>query len=151
MPPFVTKSWLNGRANGDDARLNATTMNDLEARIATAIGSGVGGGSSLHIENSGPVTGDQTLDVTNYQDVLWFVTLGADLKLQISGWSTGKSVTLVIKQDATGGRVVSQLPTAKWEGGSIPATSTAANAIDIRTFFRGLSETFGFESGTAMA
>jgi hypothetical protein len=151
MPPFEQKTWLKGRVNGDAARWNDVAANDLEQRIATAIGSGVGGGSSLHIENTGTATGNQTLDMTTHQDVLWIVTLGADLKLEISGWATGKSVTLVVKQDATGGRVLTQLPTAKWEGGSIPASSTAPNAIDIRAFFRGLSETFGFESGTGMA
>jgi hypothetical protein len=150
MPPFVKVVHQNGRDNGAAARWSSTEVNDLEDRIETAIGTGTAGGPEL--VNQGTITVSTTLDMAAHQDVIWVVTLGAtNLKLEISNWSTGKSVTLIVKQDATGGRVLQSLPTAKWDGGTIPTGSTAANAIDIRSFFRGLSETFGFESGTGMA
>lgn len=150
MPPFVTKTWLKGRANGAAARLDDVAMNDLEARIQTAVGTGASGGTETI--NQGTVTTNTTLDMSTHQDVMWVVTLGAtNLKLEISNWSTAKSVMLIIKQDATGGRVLQSLPTAKWDGGAIPTGSTDPNAIDIRGFIRGISETYGFESGTGMA
>jgi hypothetical protein len=150
MPPFVKKTWLDGRDNGTSARWDSVAVNDLETRIETAVGTGAAGGPEL--VNQGTITVSTTLDMATHQDVIWVVTLGAtNLKLEISNWATGKSVTLIVKQDATGGRVLQSLPTAKWDGGTIPTGSTAANAIDIRAFFRGLSETFGFESGTGMA
>lgn len=154
MPPFVQKTWLNGRDNGVNARWNAAAANDLETRIATAIGSGGGGGGggAPSVVNQGTITTDATLDMSTYQDVIWVVTLGAtNLKLEISGWSVTKSVTLQIHQDASGGRVLAQLPTALWEGGAIPVGSIGGNDIDIRAFYRSISHTFGFESGTGMA
>lgn len=150
MPPYVKKTWMNGRENGAAARLNATEMNLLETRIEAAIGTGTSGG--VEVVNAGSITTDTTLPMGTHQDVLWFVTLGAaGLKLEISGWTTGKSVTLVIQQDGTGGRTLASLPTARWDGTTgIPTASLGANAIDVRTFFRGVSDTFGFDSGSNM-
>jgi hypothetical protein len=151
MPPFVTRAWLDGRANGTSARWNAAAVNDLEARIATAIGTGTGGGGA-EVVDQGTITVDTTLNMATHQDVWWVVTLGAsNLKLEISNWATTKSVVLELHQDATGGRTVLSLPTALWEGGAVPTGSTGANAVDIRSFVRGLTQTFGFDSGTGMA
>lgn len=142
-------NWQNGR-DPTHPRINAQNIRDEFDHMGDYV-EGLAGGS-LAIVSPGTVTTNQTLDMTNFQEVIWAVTLGAtDLKLEISSWSPGKSVTLIVKQDATGSRVLLSLPTAKWEGGAIPVGSTAANAIDIRAFFRGVTETFGFESGTGMA
>lgn len=142
--------WANGRDAAVPTRLNAANILAELDHMGDYV-EGLAGGQ-LAIVNAGTVTTDQTLSMTNYQEVLWEVTLGASgLKLEISNWSPGKSVTLIINQDATGGRTLAQLPTAKWEGGAIPTGSTGSGAIDIRAFFRGINWTFGFESGTGFA
>lgn len=43
--------------------------------------------------------------------------------------AAGKSFTLVLVQDATGGRVTT-LPTTKWGSGATPVLTTTANAVD---------------------
>ncbi len=138
--------WANGRASG--LSLNATRflgeldhMGDYVEALA---------GGALSIVSPGTVTTDQTLDMTSRQECLWIVTLGGDVKLEITGWGAGDSVTLVVKQDATGGRSV-QLPSALWEGGAIPTTTPNANAKDIRGFFSDGTSAYGFDSGTNMA
>lgn len=156
MASYTDRVWVDGRENGTAARWNAAAANDWEARIKAAFAAivtgGTGTGGVTEIDNRGTISANATLDMSSHQDVLWQVTLGANnLKLEIVGWSPGKSVTAIIKQDATGGRTLAALPTAKWEGGTIPTGSSTSNAIDIRAFFRGLTETYGFESGTGMA
>jgi hypothetical protein len=46
----------------------------------------------------------------------------------------GKSMTLVLIQDATGGRTVTWPATVKWSGGIVPVLSTGANKVDYFTF-----------------
>ena len=46
------------------------------------------------------------------------------------------TITLRIIQDGTGGRTISNWPTAcKWPGGTAPLLSTGANDIDILSFY----------------
>ena len=65
------------------------------------------------------------------------LTLGASTTLSFTGApASGNlfSVTLILTQDATGGRTVT-LPTAKYSDGIHPALSIGANATDILTYF----------------
>jgi hypothetical protein len=65
------------------------------------------------------------------------LTLGASTTLSFTGApASGNlfSVTLILTQDATGGRTVT-LPTAKYSDGIAPALSVGANATDILTYF----------------
>jgi hypothetical protein len=84
------------------------------------------------------------------------VTLTANCTFTFSNSpATGKSgsFTLVLKQDATGSRVVTWPAAVKWAGGSAPTFSVAANSVDILTFFTTDSGTiwYGFSAGIAMA
>lgn len=139
--------WANGRASG--LSLNATRFLGELDHMGDYVEGFVGGG--LSIVSPGTVTTNQTLDMSSRQECLWVVTMGASIKFDIVGMAAGDSVTLVIKQDAVGGRVVNQLPVAKWDDGAIPTGSTAANAIDIRGFFSDGTFVYGFDSGTGMA
>jgi hypothetical protein len=65
------------------------------------------------------------------------ITLGASTTLSFTGAPTSGnlfSVTLILTQDVTGGRVVT-LPTAKYSDGIAPALSIGANATDVLTYF----------------
>lgn len=46
-----------------------------------------------------------------------------------------QTLTLVLKQDATGGRTITWPTAVKWPDGASPALSTAANAVNIVTMF----------------
>lgn len=61
--------------------------------------------------------------------------------------------TLILKQDATGGRTITFPATVKWSNGVAPSLSTAANALDILTFMtvNGGTTWCGFLSGVNFA
>ena len=56
------------------------------------------------------------------------------------------SLTLVVVQDSTGGRTITWPSTAKWVGGTAPALSTAANALDVISLLWTGSEYLGVAS-----
>jgi hypothetical protein len=49
--------------------------------------------------------------------------------------SQGGSFTLILRQDATGGRLATWPGTAKWASGGPPTLSTTGAAIDVLSFF----------------
>ena len=53
----------------------------------------------------------------------------------IQNFGTGQTLQLLVIQDATGNRTLTFTPAIKWEGGSFPGLSTAANKRDIITLF----------------
>jgi hypothetical protein len=61
----------------------------------------------------------------------------------------GGSFTLILKQDATGGRTFAWPSSVDWSNGVSPTISTAANAVDILTFLTvdGGTTWYGFLSG----
>lgn len=145
MSPFVPKVWQDGRTGATP--LNASGMIDLETRVTNYTD------SRLVVINAGTITTKPTVDMTNRREVLWIGTLGVPAGTNGVDWSNftaGCSLTVVMKQDATGGRSY-VLPSAKWEGATPPTSSTTPDAIDIRTFFYDGTYTYGFEVGTGMA
>lgn len=60
------------------------------------------------------------------------ITLTAACTLTFPTAAAGKSFTAILRQDATGGRVVT-FPTVTWLGGGVQA-SKAASAVDVATF-----------------
>ncbi|PIR39612.1 MAG: hypothetical protein COV35_03655 [Alphaproteobacteria bacterium CG11_big_fil_rev_8_21_14_0_20_39_49] len=62
---------------------------------------------------------------------------------------SGGSFTLILKQDATGGRSFTFPSSVEWSNGVSPTLSTAANAVDILTFLTidGGTIWYGFLSG----
>jgi hypothetical protein len=61
-----------------------------------------------------------------------------------SNLKDGASYTIIVKQDASGGRVISSFGTAyKWAGGTAPTLSASANAVDILTFISDGTNLYG--------
>ena len=60
-----------------------------------------------------------------------------------SNLSAGQSYILIVKQDATGSRSLTYGAAYKWFGGIVPVLSTAANSIDIITFYCDGTDMFG--------
>jgi hypothetical protein len=69
------------------------------------------------------------------------------------GLMPGNSITLVLTQDVTGSRT-GTFTSVKWDNATAPVLSTAANAVDIITFYTFNGGTtpvwYGFTAGQAM-
>lgn len=130
-----------------------TIPNGASATEAAALGQTVtktGGG--VETISTATATGATTVNLTNGN--VHKLTLTGAVTLTFSGATNGSgcSMTLYIAQDATGGRTITW-PTVKWAGGVAPDISTAANAIDIYTFFTmdGGTTWFGNQAGKGYA
>jgi hypothetical protein len=62
------------------------------------------------------------------------VTLTADCTFTFPAAAAGKSFSMRLKQDGTGGRHATWDSSVKWDGGSAPTLSTAASAVDAFAF-----------------
>lgn len=65
----------------------------------------------------------------------------------------GGAFSLILTQDATGGRTVTWPASVKWAGGTAPTLSTTASAIDVLTFMTtdGGTTWYGFSAGLNMS
>jgi len=71
------------------------------------------------------------------------LTLGGDITITPSNMKSGATYAIVIKQDATGTRLVTWSAAFMWAGGIVPTLSTAVNAIDLFTFSSDGTNMFG--------
>lgn len=62
------------------------------------------------------------------------VTLTANATLTFPAAAAGRQFTLILRQDATGGRTVTWPGTVLWPGGAAPTLTVAANKYDVLTF-----------------
>lgn len=84
--------------------------------------------------NSG--AGTKNIDWTTGNNHLLTLTGNPTLTFTTPPGTTGTThLTLRLVQDATGGRTITWPATVKWIGSSAPTLSTAANAVDIVTFY----------------
>ena len=107
----------------------------------TIIG-GSGGGSSTPTGYSGQqYFVQQTL--TDGSSIAWNMNTQQAAKVTLGGNRTlanptnleaGGTYTLIVSQDATGGRTLAYGTDYKWPGATPPVLSTAANAVDVLTF-----------------
>ena len=84
------------------------------------------------------------VSLTYGANIAWAVDTGASAQVILSGATavldnptgllSGRTYNLIVKQDATGSRILTYGSLFKWAGGTAPTLSTAANAIDIFTF-----------------
>jgi hypothetical protein len=80
------------------------------------------------------------------------ITLDANCTLTFPTAAAGKSFTLVVHQDGTGGRTITWPGTVKWASAAAPTLTSAASKIDVFTFLcvNG-TNWLGFTSGQDMA
>jgi hypothetical protein len=62
------------------------------------------------------------------------VTLTADCAFTFPAAGAGKSFSVRLVQDGTGGRTATWDSSAKWPGGTAPTLSTAASSVDTFAF-----------------
>lgn len=83
------------------------------------------------------------------------VTLSANTAITLPTPGVGKSFTVELRQDATGGRTVAWATPAgaiRWPGGTAPTITATANGIDVITFVCiGGTNWYGFVAGQAFA
>jgi hypothetical protein len=129
---------VTGDVDFNDKVLSKATIKDYAETKVTTASSGTTLSVSLADGNVREITLDNTCQLTLTNP-------------PASG--TCGSVTLVIKQDATGGRELTFMNTIIWSGGMMPELSTDAEAIDVLTLFTydGGTTWLGFEAGVAMA
>jgi len=111
---------------------------------------GGGGSSAPTLVDLGTITANQAVTMADKQDAFVIVTLGANgLKVSFTNWSAGKSATLMVRQDATGGRTGYSLSPAKWPRASgIPTLPTTPNAESIIGYIaKSATDIYGFEGG----
>lgn len=105
------------------------SLDQYQAALNAAILEGEGFGS---INAGGDTGAAKTIpDVT--VNVLHTYTITANCTFTMPAPAAGRTVKVLLTQDGTGSRV----PTftgVRWAGGSMPAASTAAAAVDLFTF-----------------
>jgi hypothetical protein len=89
------------------------------------------------------------LETGNVFDVLLTADVTSLNLLNAPASGRAGAATLIVRQDATGGRTVAWPGSVKWPGGAPPAASSAANAMDVYAFITrdGGVTWFGFLGG----
>ena len=98
-------------------------------------------------------TGTLGLDLSLYN--FFNLTMTGNITVSPTNVPASKAVTLTIiaRQDATGGRTITWPAGTKWPGGVVPPATTTANATDlwVLTTYDGGTNWFGALAGKAMA
>ena len=141
-------SWVTPSAAG----VSSVTNSDGSITFSPTTGDVVG---SINLANSNGWTGQQYASqatLTDATTISWnantqqaaFVTLAGNRTLALpSNLQAGATYTLIIKQDGTGSRTLAFASGYKWNNGSVPVLTTAANAIDIITFLTDGTSMYG--------
>jgi hypothetical protein len=128
-------------AQGDDSRFSAalTAVQNVNGHTGTSVvvtASDIGavtttGGGKESTVSSVTNNGSTTVDLVNGN--VQMLTLGASTTITLSGATNGTacSLSLYLKQDATGSRTVTWPASVKWPGGAAPVLSTAATKLDL--------------------
>jgi hypothetical protein len=132
----IASDALDGRAIDMQGQLlSRPEIRDFsETTAAPAV---IGGSLTLDLEAA------SVFDATLTEDVTTLVLANAPAA------NKAGSVTLILKQDAIGGRTVTWPEAVRWPGGLPPVTSAAANAVDVLTFVTvdGGASWYGFLGG----
>ena len=136
--------WVNSSNHGIDIKgqtlAGAAMVNYSEVSNVLSYS---GGTLTLDMANG------NTFIVTMNANVSAFSIVNTDTSFSAN---RAYSITLVLKQDATGGRTVTWPAGTLWAGGSAPTLSTAANAIDVFTLISiSTNQWLGFQSGLNMS
>jgi hypothetical protein len=94
------------------------------ARVADALNKPI-------VHDWGTISSDQVLDVQVADANTMVLAANVDLTIKTTSVPDRTTVRLFIKQDATGGRLVTSWTGVTWLRGAAPVLQTAANGVDI--------------------
>jgi len=100
-------------------------------------------------------TASSTQTLTDGSSIAWDMNSGDIATVTLAGNRTLANPSnlevatyiLIVKQDATGSRTLAYGTDYKWSGGTAPTLSTAANAVDLITFFCDGTNLYGVMQG----
>ena len=152
-PTFSGVTWIGGTPTWDTTAGTVTLVVLLSRDGGTTIYGAVVGGGSLSDTSLVTVAATgaaETVDVSVART--YDLTLdAATVTLTLTGADTAEAwfVTLVLRQDGSGGRLVTWPGSVVWPGGVTPTLSIAINAVDVFTLFTldGGTVWFGFQAG----
>jgi hypothetical protein len=123
----------------------AGNVEDVLAELAAA----GGGGNDTTLSTVAASGTAQTLDVSAART--YDVTLTGNCTFTLTGAVTAEAwaLTVMLRQDGTGSRLVTWPGSVAWPGGTAPVLSTAASAVDIFVLLtvNGGTTWFGFPTG----
>lgn len=126
---------FNGSANADISVTVADNSHNHTIANVTGLQTALDGKATKSaLVTATTNSGSYALDVANYDT--FAVTLGANTTVSISGSPLNHTTfTLVVIQDATGGRSITWPASFKFNGGIAPPQTTTANAVDVWSLF----------------
>lgn len=120
IAPSSGDSTFSKNITGNDVVLSRVELKDYSRSLTTPASSS--GTLTLDIENGNAfeVTLTENVTTTNFSNPPASGRMG--------------EFTLILKQDATGGRTFAWPASVDWAGGAAPTLTTAANAVDVLEF-----------------
>lgn len=133
-------TWQNFQVALDQTNLNqmSVAIRDLDSRLSAVEGT---------VNTVAAAGSSQTLPDVTTATIHDLTLNSATCALTFPTASTGKSFTLFLRQDATGGRAVTWPAGLKWPAGAAPTLTTTAGAVDVFSFLSVASVWYGFSPG----
>lgn len=136
--PFVgalvpaTDAILVQRGTGTGALTGPATA----LQVTGLLGLSSGGSGTTPVTTTASATGTQTLAYPATGNAAFDLTLTGATTIALSGGTAGQlqTITLIARQDATAGRVLTLPAGVRWPGGTAPTPGVAVGGVDMFMF-----------------
>lgn len=145
-PDDIDALYVNPNTGASRTKLTSVAMvtGTGDSVLASLVG---GGGGSVDSINTVAASGaTQTLPDPATSSVS-DITLTANCALTFPTATSGKAFTVMLRQDATGGRTVTWPVSVKWPNGYVPTVTPTASAVDVYSFMCVAGAWVGLPSG----